>query len=93
LLFSFSRSNHDLGATEKRKSNDFVVFSVISGIYDDFLIFHSNPFLAISSVVAVLPRSTVDAHAVPITEPSKMGTVAPRKRSDGSLAYQAQLLI
>jgi integrase len=44
-------------------------------------------------VVAVLRRSTVDAHAVPMTEPSKMGTVAPRKRSDGSLAYQAQLLI
>src|SRR5258706_8352019 len=35
-----------IGATEKRKSYDFVVFSVISYTYGDFWIFHFSSFSA-----------------------------------------------
>jgi hypothetical protein len=41
------------------------------------------PFSSIL-VLLVLRRSTEGVHAVPKTEPSEMGTVITRKRSDGS---------
>src|ERR1700733_8982596 len=52
-------------------------------------------FWPFSSILGLLVprRSTEEVHAVPKTEPSEMGTVITRKRSDGSTGYQAQLLI
>jgi integrase len=85
-----------MGATEKRKSYDFVDFSIISVSYGDLLIFYCSSFFKPFSsvlVLLVLRRSTEDTHAVPKTEPTEMGTIAPRKRRDGSTGYQAQLLI
>src|ERR1700737_106725 len=84
-----------IGATLKRKPLRLLRYVVILA---HFLAFRAVPligyFPSFSPILlpTVLRRSTVGARAVPIMERMAMGTVIPRKLSDGSIRYQAQLL-